>query len=74
MGWGLSNSTPLQKGQMRQIQNLLATSLLINCPLATPSVSGVSICGFMPCAVNAYRNVNHDYEAYENEVLRLLFT
>ena len=28
----------------------------------------------MPCAANAYLNVNHDYEAYENDVLRLLFT
>ena len=28
----------------------------------------------MPCSANAYLYVNHDYEAYENEVLRLLFT
>jgi len=26
------------------------------------------------CAANAYLNVNHDYKAYENEALRLLFT
>jgi len=28
----------------------------------------------MPCAANAYLNVNHGYKAYENEVPRLLFT
>jgi len=28
----------------------------------------------MPCAANAYLYVNHDYEAYENEELRLLLT
>jgi len=28
----------------------------------------------MPCAENAYLYVNHDYEAYENELLRLLLT
>jgi len=28
----------------------------------------------MSRAANAYLIVNHDYEAYENEVLRLLFT
>ena len=26
----------------------------------------------MPCAANAYLCVNHDYEAYENDGLRLL--
>jgi len=27
----------------------------------------------MPCAAHGYLYVNHDYEAYKNELLRLLF-
>ena len=36
--------------------------------------SSVTLCHVDCCAANAYLYVKHDYEAYENEVLKLLFT
>jgi len=125
MGWGLSNSTPLQKGQRDRSRVYWKTNyqLIVYSTPPPPSVSGVNnssylsncqwvhlclycngyryfhgkwkqvaityirwtiirnnkivlsvIWGFMPCEANAYPHLNHDYEAYENEALRLLFT
>src|SRR6218665_2089853 len=74
--WSYCNGCRCFHGKCKQVAELVLFDHIRNNQSSVASV----ICGFshlwlyVMCSKCIYLCVNHDYEAYENEVLRLLFT